>query len=122
MMLSAHNNVSEDSEKWSHLRFARQQVSVNLNDLSSSSSEDEQLPPTAVDLPEESDSSLNEGNSVTSTGGPILKKSKSLEKKVSFPSDESQLVSTFDEPINIESASGIVYKIYHKLLQFSKFT
>ena len=109
MMLSAHNNVSEDSEKWSHLRYARQQVSVNSNDLSSSSSEDEQPPLTAVDLPEASDSFLEGGNLVESTGEAVLKKSKSLEKRVSFPLDDSQLVSTFDEPVNHENASGICH-------------
>ena len=52
---------------------------------------------------------VEEGNSTTPTGEVVLKKSKSLEKKVSFPSDESQLVSTFDEVLNRENASGKHY-------------
>jgi len=77
MMLSAHSSVSEDSEKWRI--FAHQPA---LNDLSSSSEDEQQPQLRNADADEEN----------------VLKRTKSLEKRVSFPSDQSKLVSHFIEP------------------------
>ena len=99
MMLSAHSSVSEDSEKWRI--FAHQPA---LNDLSSSSEDEQQPQLRNADADEEN----------------VLKRTKSLEKRVSFPSDQSKLVSHFIEPQADDSGNVAGIQI-NKTIRFMLF-
>lgn len=88
-MLSAHSNMAEEIDEWNRLRFAACQAQVQAPDISYSELSDE--------APERRVSTGREDG--------IMQKRRILEKRVSFPSDESMLVQNLEPTVS--DAPGI---------------
>lgn len=84
MMLSTHSNMTEEVEDWARLRFGPCQTEIHTSTISYSS---EPLEETPVQR-------LHAGGNEA-----IIEKRRMLEKRVSFPSDESMLVQNLEPPV-----------------------
>jgi hypothetical protein len=99
MMLSARvgGTGTEDGDKWPHLRFAGRGAEEKLNDLCSSSEEDQ----LSISNPRTS-SDVGVGkteDAVITTHEENISKRRIFKKRVSFPEDHFKLVSHFIEPV-----------------------
>ncbi len=83
MMLSTHSNMAEEVQEWSRLRFGACQTEVQTPDVSFSEEQQD------VETPERR----------ISTEEGIMQKRRMLEKRVSFPSDETMLVQNLEPTV-----------------------
>lgn len=83
MMLSAHSNMAEEVDEWNRLRFGACQAEVQTSEISYSVPLNEAAPERRA-----------------SAGGEDgIMKRRILEKRVSFPSDESMLVQNLEPTV-----------------------
>lgn len=82
MMLSAHSNMTEEVEDWTRLRFSQCQAEIRSSSITYAEPSDES--------PELRHAAGDEA---------IMQKRRMLEKRVSFPSDDSLLVQTLEPPV-----------------------
>ena len=85
MMLSTHSNMAEEVQEWSRMRFAGCQAEVQAPDTSFPSNEQQD----GAETPERR----------ISTEEGIMQKRRMLEKRVSFPSDETMLVQNLEPTV-----------------------
>lgn len=98
MMLSAAVGISDDGERWPHLKLIGK-TDNNLNDLSILDETKATKNSTSLD-----DSTNVEENDVKCEE--IKFNGRILKKRVSFPTDQMKLVSQFVEPVS-EGISGM---------------
>ena len=85
MMLSTHSNMAEEVQEWSRLRFAGCQAEV-------------QAPDTSFPSTEQQDGAETPERRISTEEG-IMQKRRMLEKRVSFPSDETMLVQNLEPTV-----------------------
>lgn len=84
MMLSAHSNMAEEVDEWNRLRFGACQAEVQAPEMNYSG------PLEAAPAERRVSAGGEDGN---------IQKRRILEKRVSFPSDESMLVQNLEPTV-----------------------